>query len=63
MNAAGLTAFALEAHRGRRVRRHGRAVVAGEHCGYKAVLMAANVWPAVMPMMMTAAGTMKAHAC
>jgi H+-translocating NAD(P) transhydrogenase subunit alpha len=61
MNAAGLTAFALEAAP-RTTRAQTMDVLSSQAniAGYKAVLMAANVYGRLMPMMMTAAGTMKA---
>jgi NAD(P) transhydrogenase subunit alpha len=61
LNAAGLTAFALEAAP-RTTRAQSMDVLSSQAniAGYKAVLMAANVYGRLMPMMMTAAGTMKA---
>jgi NAD(P) transhydrogenase subunit alpha len=61
MNAAGLTAFALEAAP-RTTRAQSMDVLSSQAniAGYKAVLMAANVYGRLMPMMMTAAGTVKA---
>ncbi len=61
MNAAGLTAFALEAAP-RTTRAQSMDVLSSQAniAGYKAVLMAANAYQRLMPMMMTAAGTIKA---
>ena len=61
MNAAGLTAFALEAAP-RTTRAQSMDVLSSQAniAGYKAVLMAASVYGRMMPMMMTAAGTVKA---
>jgi len=61
MNGAGLTAFALEAAP-RTTRAQSMDVLSSQAniAGYKAVLMAANVYGRLMPMMMTAAGTVKA---
>ena len=61
MNAAGLTAFALEAAP-RTSRAQSMDVLSSQAniAGYKAVLMAANAYAKLMPMMMTAAGTIKA---
>jgi NAD(P) transhydrogenase subunit alpha len=61
MNAAGLTAFALEAAP-RTTRAQSMDVLSSQAniAGYKAVLLAANVYQRLMPMMMTAAGTIKA---
>jgi len=61
MNAAGLTAFALEAAP-RTTRAQSMDVLSSQAniAGYKAVLLAATVYGRLMPMMMTAAGTMKA---
>jgi NAD(P) transhydrogenase subunit alpha len=61
MNAAGLTAFALEAAP-RTTRAQSMDVLSSQAniAGYKAVLMAANAYGRLMPMMMTAAGTIKA---
>jgi NAD(P) transhydrogenase subunit alpha len=61
MNAAGLTAFALEAAP-RTTRAQSMDVLSSQAniAGYKAVLMAANSYARLMPMMMTAAGTIKA---
>jgi H+-translocating NAD(P) transhydrogenase subunit alpha len=61
MNAAGLTAFALEAAP-RTTRAQSMDVLSSQAniAGYKAVLLAASVYPRLMPMMMTAAGTIKA---
>ena len=58
---AGLTAFALEA--APRVTRAQTLDVLSSQAniaGYKAVLIAANLYPRFMPMLMTAAGTVKA---
>jgi H+-translocating NAD(P) transhydrogenase subunit alpha len=61
MNAAGLTAFALEAAP-RTSRAQSLDVLSSQAniAGYKAVLLAANTYGKLMPMMMTAAGTVKA---
>jgi NAD(P) transhydrogenase subunit alpha len=61
MNAAGLTAFALEAAP-RTTRAQSMDVLSSQAniAGYKAVLMAANAYQRLLPMMMTAAGTIKA---
>jgi H+-translocating NAD(P) transhydrogenase subunit alpha len=61
MNRAGLTAFALEAAP-RTTRAQSMDVLSSQAniAGYKAVLLAANVYQRLMPMMMTAAGTIKA---
>lgn len=61
MNAAGLTAFALEAAP-RTTRAQSMDVLSSQAniAGYKAVLLAANAYGRMMPMMMTAAGTIKA---
>ena len=61
MNAAGLTAFALEAAP-RTTRAQSMDVLSSQAniAGYKAVLMAASLYGRMMPMMMTAAGTVKA---
>ncbi len=61
MNATGLTAFALEAAP-RTTRAQSMDVLSSQAniAGYKAVLMAANAYQRLMPMMMTAAGTIKA---
>jgi NAD(P) transhydrogenase subunit alpha len=61
MNAAGLTAFALEAAP-RTTRAQSMDVLSSQAniAGYKAVLMASNVFGKLLPMMMTAAGTIKA---
>jgi NAD(P) transhydrogenase subunit alpha len=61
MNAAGLTAFALEAAP-RTTRAQSMDVLSSQAniAGYKAVLLAANTYGRLMPMMMTAAGTLKA---
>ena len=61
MNAAGLTAFALEAAP-RTTRAQSMDVLSSQAniAGYKAVLLAANLYQRLMPMMMTAAGTIKA---
>jgi NAD(P) transhydrogenase subunit alpha len=61
MNAAGLTAFALEAAP-RNTRAQSMDVLSSQAniAGYKAVLLAANAYPRIMPMLMTAAGTLKA---
>jgi len=61
LNGAGLTAFALEAAP-RTTRAQSMDVLSSQAniAGYKAVLMAANVYGRLMPMMMTAAGTVKA---
>lgn len=61
LNAAGLTAFALEAAP-RTSRAQSLDVLSSQAnvAGYKAVLMAANAYGKLMPMLMTAAGTVKA---
>src|SRR5450830_652780 len=61
MAAAGLTAFALEAAP-RTSRAQSMDVLSSQAniAGYKAVLMAANTYQRFMPMLMTAAGTVKA---
>ena len=61
LNAAGLTAFALEAAP-RTTRAQSMDVLSSQAniAGYKAVLLAAATYPRMMPMMMTAAGTLKA---
>ena len=61
MNAAGLTAFALEAAP-RTTRAQTMDVLSSQAniAGYKAVLMASSLYGKMMPMMMTAAGTVKA---
>jgi NAD(P) transhydrogenase subunit alpha len=61
MNTAGLTAFALEAAP-RTTRAQSMDVLSSQAnlAGYKAVLLAANTYGRIMPMLMTAAGTLKA---
>ena len=61
MNAAGLTAFALEAAP-RTTRAQSMDVLSSQAniAGYKAVLVASALYGRMMPMMMTAAGTGKA---
>jgi NAD(P) transhydrogenase subunit alpha len=61
MNTAGLTAFALEAAP-RTTRAQSMDVLSSQAniAGYKAALMASVVYGRMMPMMMTAAGTVKA---
>jgi H+-translocating NAD(P) transhydrogenase subunit alpha len=61
MNTAGLTAFALEAAP-RTTRAQSMDVLSSQAniAGYKAVLLAANAYQRLLPMMMTAAGTIKA---
>lgn len=61
MAAAGLTAFALEAAP-RTTRAQSMDVLSSQAniAGYKAVLLAANTYQRFMPMLMTAAGTVKA---
>ncbi|MBK8765843.1 MAG: Re/Si-specific NAD(P)(+) transhydrogenase subunit alpha [Burkholderiaceae bacterium] len=61
MNAAGLSAFALEAAP-RTTRAQSMDVLSSQAniAGYKAVLLSANAYGRMMPMMMTAAGTIKA---
>src|SRR5512147_1694025 len=61
MNGVGLTAFALEAAP-RTTRAQSMDVLSSQAniAGYKAVLMAANTYGKLLPMMMTAAGTIKA---
>jgi NAD(P) transhydrogenase subunit alpha len=58
---AGVTAFALEAAP-RVTRAQSLDVLSSQAniAGYKAVLVAANLYPRFMPMLMTAAGTVKA---
>ncbi|WP_114813355.1 Re/Si-specific NAD(P)(+) transhydrogenase subunit alpha [Paraburkholderia kururiensis] len=58
---AGLTAFSLEAAP-RTTRAQSLDVLSSQAniAGYKAVLVAASVYPRFMPMLMTAAGTVKA---
>ncbi|WP_079204221.1 Re/Si-specific NAD(P)(+) transhydrogenase subunit alpha [Pseudomonas sp. CC6-YY-74] len=61
MNARGITAFALEAAP-RTSRAQSLDVLSSQAniAGYKAVLLAAYHYPRFMPMLMTAAGTVKA---
>ncbi len=61
MAAAGLTAFALEAAP-RTTRAQSLDVLSSQAniAGYKAVIRAADLYPRFMPMLMTAAGTVKA---
>ncbi|UUY09333.1 Re/Si-specific NAD(P)(+) transhydrogenase subunit alpha [Pseudomonas sp. J452] len=61
MNARGVTAFALEAAP-RTSRAQSLDVLSSQAniAGYKAVMLAANHYPRFMPMLMTAAGTVKA---
>src|SRR5690606_38251784 len=61
MAAAGLTAFALEAAP-RTTRAQSMDVLSSQAnvAGYKAVLLAANAYQRLCPMLMTAAGTIKA---
>jgi NAD(P) transhydrogenase subunit alpha len=61
MNAAGLSAFALEAAP-RTTRAQSMDVLSSQAniAGYKAVLLAAAAYGRMMPMLMTAAGTVKA---
>ncbi|HEU4620592.1 MAG TPA: Re/Si-specific NAD(P)(+) transhydrogenase subunit alpha [Burkholderiaceae bacterium] len=61
MASAGLTAFSLEAAP-RTTRAQSMDVLSSQAniAGYKAVLLAAGVYGRMMPMMMTAAGTVKA---
>ena len=61
MNGAQLTAFSLEAAP-RTTRAQSMDVLSSQAniAGYKAVMMAANSYQRLMPMMMTAAGTIKA---
>ena len=61
LNAAGVTAFALEAAP-RTSRAQSLDVLSSQAniAGYKAVMLAANHYPRFMPMLMTAAGTVKA---
>ena len=61
MNAARLTAFALEAAP-RTTRAQSMDVLSSQAniAGYKAVILAANLYQRFMPMLMTAAGTVKA---
>jgi H+-translocating NAD(P) transhydrogenase subunit alpha len=58
---AGITAFALEAAP-RTTRAQSLDVLSSQAniAGYKAVLVASNLYPRFMPMLMTAAGTVKA---
>ncbi len=59
--AAGLTAFAMEAAP-RTTRAQSLDVLSSQAnlAGYKAVMLAADAYPRIFPMMMTAAGTIKA---
>ena len=59
--SAGLTAFALEAAP-RTTRAQSMDVLSSQAniAGYKAVMLAANAYPKFFPMLMTAAGTVKA---
>ncbi len=61
MAGAGLSAFALEAVP-RITRAQSMDVLSSQAniAGYKAVMLAANIYPRFMPMLMTAAGTVKA---
>jgi H+-translocating NAD(P) transhydrogenase subunit alpha len=61
LNAAGLTAFALEAAP-RTSRAQSMDVLSSQAniAGYKAVMLAAATYPRFFPMLMTAAGTVKA---
>src|SRR3990167_6121882 len=61
LNARGITAFALEAAP-RTSRAQSLDVLSSQAniAGYKAVLLAAHHYPRFMPMLMTAAGTVKA---
>lgn len=61
MSARGITAFALEAAP-RTSRAQSLDVLSSQAniAGYKAVMLAANHYPRFMPMLMTAAGTVKA---
>lgn len=61
MNAAGLTAFALEAAP-RTTRAQSLDVLSSQAnlAGYKSVLLATQYYGRIFPMMMTAAGTLKA---
>ncbi len=61
LNQAGLTAFALEAAP-RTTRAQSMDVLSSQAniAGYKAVMIAANQYQRFMPMLMTAAGTVKA---
>jgi len=61
MAAAGITAFALDAAP-RTSRAQSMDVLSSQAniAGYKAVILAANVYQRFMPMLMTAAGTVKA---
>jgi len=61
MNARGISAFALEAAP-RTSRAQSLDVLSSQAniAGYKAVMLAANHYPRFMPMLMTAAGTVKA---
>ncbi len=59
--AAGVTAFAMEAAP-RTTRAQSLDVLSSQAnlAGYKAVMLAADAYPRIFPMMMTAAGTIKA---
>jgi len=59
--AAGLTAFAMEAAP-RTTRAQSMDVLSSQAnlAGYKAVMLAADAYPKIFPMLMTAAGTIKA---
>ena len=59
--AAGITAFAMEAAP-RTTRAQSMDVLSSQAnlAGYKAVMLAADVYPKIFPMLMTAAGTIKA---
>jgi NAD(P) transhydrogenase subunit alpha len=59
--AAGVTAFAMEAAP-RTTRAQSMDVLSSQAnlAGYKAVMLAADAYPRIFPMMMTAAGTIKA---
>ena len=59
--AAGLTAFAMEAAP-RTTRAQSLDVLSSQAnlAGYKAVMLAADAYPRIFPMLMTAAGTVKA---
>ena len=61
LNAAGLTAFAMEAAP-RTTRAQSLDVLSSQAniAGYRAVLLAAEHYPRFLPMLMTAAGTVKA---
>ena len=61
LNTAGLTAFSMEAAP-RTTRAQSLDVLSSQAnlAGYKAVMLAADAYPRIFPMLMTAAGTVKA---